>query len=59
MSIVQKKAKPFEGLSADDLDALLKACMKDLLDINVNPQDSGRLTVRKQIARILTRMNSI
>ena len=59
MVSVGNKKKQLSGMSESDLESLLSVCMKDLLDSKVNSRATGALIIRRQIARILTRLNGV
>lgn len=56
MSSVGNDSKSFRDMSAVDLRALLRVSMKDLLGNKVTPRATGNVKIRRQIARILTRL---
>lgn len=49
-------AKSYRDMSKDDLEALFKVCVKDLIDCKVAQRAGGPATIRRQIARLLTRL---
>lgn len=59
MVVVGNDIKQISSMTKDDLEALLLVCVKDLLDSKVKTRATGRLNIRRQIARILTRLNGV
>lgn len=56
MPSVGNDSKSFRDMSADGLRALLAVSMKDLLGNKVTPRATDNVRIRRQIARILTRL---
>lgn len=56
MSSVGNDSKSFRDMSAVDLRALLRVSIRDLLGNKVTPRATDNIKIRRQIARILTRL---
>lgn len=59
MASVSQIAKTYRDMSKVDLEALLKVCVKDLIDYKVAQRAGGAAKIRRQIARLLTRLNAM
>jgi len=58
-SIGKKTKKQFSNMCMNDLESLLKVCMRDLLDSKVTSKTVSRASIRRQIACILTHLNDL
>ena len=59
MSSVGRNSNSFIDMHKNELEALLRVCVKDLLDTRVTLRAVGGQKIRRQIARILTRLNCL
>ena len=59
MPSVGRISKSFVGMSKDELEALLRVCVKELLDSRVTQKVVGGKKNRRQIARILTQLKCL
>ena len=54
-----QNSKTYRDMSKSDIDALLKVCVKDLVDYKVAQRAAGAVKTRRQIARLLTRLRAL